>query len=686
MLDLLLTALHETALVYYEGAFYVLIGFAFAGLLHEFLPRQALVRHLGSDSRGSVARAALFGAPLPLCSCGVLPAAAALRRQGASRSATLSFLISTPETGVDSIALTYGLLGPVMAVIRPVVAIVTALVAGSMRLGSGDGAGAATEEDCCGPPAAEPQSTPAPKPTTAPAPLAERCRRAATYGFSTMLDDIAFWLVVGFALTGLFTACLPDDFFSRVLGWESGWIPILAMLVAGTPLYVCASASTPVAAALLAKGLSPGAALVFLLVGPATNLTSVSVVAKILGGDAVRAYLGSIVLVALAAGLALDALGGDFLRLAPIGPGHDGIAWMVVKSAAALALVVLLAFSYKRTRFRSGVADLMKQGAALAASARRARDAHWRRPAILVPAAALAVGLMVPRITLVVMPGHQGIITRLGTIHRSDLGPGLYAHWPPPWGSGRTIDCQALRQIFTGTREQGDQRVVDRGGAYTLTGDENVLDLRAVVSYRVSDVARFALHTEDPDQLVEALAHQVLTQIAAAKPIDSFLTEGRRAAEEEFEARLSRQLANAPIGCELVDAHLAHVHAPRAVHQAFRDVASALEDRERAILEARAKAIATTRRAAGEASTLTARAQAETAGTVAAAAARATAFTKLALVHQAAPAATQTRLYLETMDNALARPDKVIQGKRTHPGEIELWLAMPPELPDPIDP
>src|SRR5512139_611854 len=138
MLDFLFSVASEIATVFYEGSFYILIGFVIAGLLAEFVPDRLVARHLGGENFRSVAIAALFGAPLPLCSCSVLPAAAGLRRQGASRSATMSFLISTPETGVDSIALTYGLLGPVMAVVRPVVAVITAIVAGMISIGIRD--------------------------------------------------------------------------------------------------------------------------------------------------------------------------------------------------------------------------------------------------------------------------------------------------------------------------------------------------------------------------------------------------------------------------------------------------------------------------------------------------------------------------------------------------------------------
>ncbi|MDE5959958.1 MAG: permease, partial [Muribaculaceae bacterium] len=110
-----------------EMAPYLLLGFLFAGMLHAFLPASFYNRHLGRPGFWSVAKAAMFGVPLPLCSCGVIPTAMSMRRQGASRAATVSFLISTPQTGVDSILATGSLLGWPLALIRPIAAFATAL-------------------------------------------------------------------------------------------------------------------------------------------------------------------------------------------------------------------------------------------------------------------------------------------------------------------------------------------------------------------------------------------------------------------------------------------------------------------------------------------------------------------------------------------------------------------------------
>lgn len=364
----------ETVGVFYEASVYLFIGFFVAGLLHIYLPANVVARHLGRNNVRSVGMAALFGAPIPLCSCGVLPVAASLQGQGAGRAPLVSFLISTPETGPDSVALTYGLMSPVMAVVRPVAAVATALIAGIASMGvkeapdppasasalQGGECGAAAVDECgtaaqdkCGTAALEEwcDETCAPG---GPAPsTARRLRHTLEYGFGSVLNDIALPLSAGMLLTGIVAGLLPDDFFNGVLGWGSGIVPMLVMLVVGLPLYLCASASTPVTAGLMAKGLSPGAALVFLLVGPATNLATMAVVRQLLGRRHLGVYLGVIALVSLALGLLVDATLADVIQVAPFsGLVQDSGATFALKALSAAALALLLVWSFVRRRFR----------------------------------------------------------------------------------------------------------------------------------------------------------------------------------------------------------------------------------------------------------------------------------------------------------------------------------------------
>ena len=267
-------------------------GFLGAGLLKAFLPEEAVARHLGKSSTGAVLKASLFGIPLPLCSCGVIPAAVGLRKQGASKGASAAFLVSTPESGVDSIAVTWALLDPVMTVARPLAAFVTATVTGLLinrlpeetapvapEVAPAGGCGCAGGS-CAG------------SATPAQPPLGRRLRNGLAYAFGELLGDIGRWLLLGILVAGVLAWWLPDDFFARQLGGE--FSSLLIMLVVGIPLYICASASTPVAAAMVLKGLSPGAALVFLLAGPATNAATITVVTRFWGRRATVAYLAAI--------------------------------------------------------------------------------------------------------------------------------------------------------------------------------------------------------------------------------------------------------------------------------------------------------------------------------------------------------------------------------------------------------
>jgi uncharacterized membrane protein YraQ (UPF0718 family) len=288
--------LHNLMAIYLDAAFWLVIGLLFAGLLKAWMPADLLQRQLGQGRLAPTLKAALIGAPLPLCSCGVLPAALGLRRAGASNSATVSFMIATPETGPDSIALSYALLGPIMAVARPLAALFSAITTGLLTslipeaspLPSTLPVAVATG-NCCSKPANQQQ------------PLLSSLH----YAFVDMLDDILLWLAAGLILAALVMTFIPPTALAEV---GSGPLTMLLMLVVGIPMYICATASTPLAAAMLAAGLSPGAVLVFLLAGPATNLATMGVIGKEMGRQVLLAYLLGIAASSLLMGVALDVL------------------------------------------------------------------------------------------------------------------------------------------------------------------------------------------------------------------------------------------------------------------------------------------------------------------------------------------------------------------------------------------
>lgn len=313
---------------------YLLFGFFIAGVLSVVVRPAFVERHLGGHGIGSVVKASLFGVPLPLCSCGVIPVAASLRRHGAGAGATTSFLISTPQTGVDSIMVTLSLLGPVFAVFRPLVSFASGLIGGSLVAYAGGGGsgmepgGAACRDGRCG---------------------TDHERGSfldiVRYGFVTLPRDISRALIAGVLIAGVISAAVPDDFFAGLLG--GGVLSMLVMMAVGIPVYVCATASVPVAAALIAKGVSPGAALVFLMTGPATNAATITTVWKIMGRRVALVYLATVAACAIGAGLILD---GIFFRA-----GIEVVTEMptmlpsAVKTASAVALVAVLIATFVKS-------------------------------------------------------------------------------------------------------------------------------------------------------------------------------------------------------------------------------------------------------------------------------------------------------------------------------------------------
>ncbi len=291
----------ETIQIFNEAAIFVLFGLLIAGLLHVFYPREKVVQALGKRGIGSILKAALLGIPLPLCSCGVTPMALSLRKHGASRGATISFLISTPETGVDSLAVSYALLGPIMTIFRPISALLTAMTAGIAEdtLNDKDEVANTTPQTCnvCG------HSDEGHDHNHS---HGTNFKRAMEYAFVDMMEDISKWFVIGIILAGIISAVVPHRFFENYLG--SGMLSMLVMLSIGIPMYICASASTPIAAALILKGLSPGAALVFLLTGPATNMASILLLGKSLGRRSIAIYLISIASMSIIMGLILNQI------------------------------------------------------------------------------------------------------------------------------------------------------------------------------------------------------------------------------------------------------------------------------------------------------------------------------------------------------------------------------------------
>lgn len=385
----------------------LLLGLFLAGLIHVLISRAAILKWLRRDSLQSVATAAAVGVPMPLCSCSVVPVVAEMRRKGASRSSCMSFLITAPETGADSILVTHAFFGFVAAVVRPVISFVTAVVTGVCSIflirdekdgkaASGDSAGARgsagtcdSDDDCCHTPLIPGQNDCYVAPAqimaslrralakvAGPKPAPRRAEAAAVaetapptpefktiakhvlrYGFVEVADDILFALLVGVALGGLLYLAIPSDLMAHEY---ARWLAYPVMVLVSVPLYICASASTPIAAALVAKGFSPGAALIFLMTGPATNTGTIAVVVSQFGTRFASIYVGVVVAVTVIFGIAIDVLllwGG--WSLAVNLDASDSHALAILQWGGALGLFALMVWRFRAGAFKSGYQELL---------------------------------------------------------------------------------------------------------------------------------------------------------------------------------------------------------------------------------------------------------------------------------------------------------------------------------------
>ena len=293
---------------------FLLLGFLLAGLMHAFIPGQIYSRYLAKPTFSSVLYSALFGIPLPLCSCGVIPTAMSLRKEGASKGAVSSFLIATPQTGVDSIIATYSLMGLPFAIARPIIAFVTALFGGQMvNMADKDPSPALPREG------EESQHN---KPVEAHCECGcghnhehsheheqsfiGKIKEALSYAFLEMMEDIGKWLMIGLIVAGLITVLVPDSFFEVFK--DNSLASMLLVLAFAIPMYLCATGSIPIAVALMLKGLTPGSALVLLMAGPACNMASILVINKVMGRKTLITYLASIIAGAVGFGLVIDHL------------------------------------------------------------------------------------------------------------------------------------------------------------------------------------------------------------------------------------------------------------------------------------------------------------------------------------------------------------------------------------------
>ena len=314
---------------------YLMLGFFFAGLLHVFFPKQKISKFMGGNNTKAAINASLLGIPLPLCSCGVIPTGVSFYKHGASKGSTISFMTSTPQTGIDSILVTYSLLGLPFAFIRPAVALVTGIFSGIFTNFLN------REKIVENKPIKKLEKEKKTK-------LPDKIKEMFSYAFGEFLQDISNWLVLGLILAAIISVFVPDEFFSSYHG--NDFLGKIIILVAAVPLYVCATASVPIAAVLILKGISPGAALVFLMAGPATNAATITLIANTLGKRPLVAYLLTIISGALVFGTIIDNfLPASWFYLAADSSSavheHEMLPqWIKVSSTIILGGLILLGY------------------------------------------------------------------------------------------------------------------------------------------------------------------------------------------------------------------------------------------------------------------------------------------------------------------------------------------------------
>ncbi len=339
-----------------EAAPWLLLGLVLAGAIRALIPQALMQRWLGGSGLWPVTKAALVGAPIPICSCGVVPAAISLRKSGASTGSTLSFLIATPETGVDSVALTYALMGPFMAVVRPVASVLSAIGVGATsalaerrdaspreQLPAISACCCQTKERCADDP-------------DGPKHPGETLASGLRYAFSDLYDEIVPWLALGLLAAGIVLTFVSPDMLGEM---GSGLPAKIVMFLVGIPMYICASASTPLAASLLLAGVSPGTVLVFLLAGPATNLGTIGIIRREFGNRVLTSYLVGLAAFTIIAGSITDLLASGFAIdiAAQLQEGqHLFPVWL---QASAMAFLVVFAIP----RLRAPLFDLASRTA-----------------------------------------------------------------------------------------------------------------------------------------------------------------------------------------------------------------------------------------------------------------------------------------------------------------------------------
>jgi len=724
----------------------LLLGLFLAGLIHVFISREAILKWLHRDSLESVTYGAAIGVPMPLCSCSVVPVVAEMRRKGASRSSCMSFLITAPETGADSILVTNAFFGPLAAIVRPFISFITGVVAGIFCIGMirgddkvetvkddhdhhhhdhhhdhdhcGHDHGHKTlfhdNEDCYISPSTfrglfkgwlsrlnmgiqharymtwikpefyrEMLALPKPdvvrdaKDIHGPGDLnfTMVAKHILHYGFVEVADDILFALLVGVLLGGLLYLAIPSDLMSNEY---ARWLSYPVMVLVGVPLYICASASTPIAAALVAKGFSPGAALIFLMTGPATNTGTIAIVAKQFGTRFSVVYVGTVIAVTVVLGILVDLLMIAFgLSLAVNLDASDSPVLATLQWAGAFGLFALMAWRFRAGAFRTGYQDLFSNLTPVFVPFKRWWLAATRNSPIyglLNPRSFVGTSVWLAVIAafllsgfMVVRPGEVGYGRLFGKVVWQDLQPGL--HYLAPWPVAQA-DRWPVRAVKTVTSAETDEY---------LTGDLNLISISMNLQYRVTNPYVYHYRLRNPEQVIGDNIRKELRTFVASRKLDELLNVERATLQEHI---LEVFWNGIDTGDEVVlsaitpvKASLQLVSPANDAMPAFREVSSSQDDRERIIVNAQRLTVSLIPQAHGNAKYEIDQAAGEAERKKVMSIAESNAIRRVADAVREASLVLQTMLWREKLESALAGRSKIIVPEDDMLNKVALWRS-----------
>lgn len=700
---------------------FLLLGLFAAGLVHALAHRFESLRRSIPRGLKAIGFGIIAGFPLPVCSCGIVPIALALKRRHAHPETVASFLVSTPETGFDAVGLTAALLGLPFAFFRVLAGVTAALFAGILVIATEawpanpqDHHGEVEDHDLAEghappewwhrltgrvrritnewfghPPAAAEPDAPAQQPPSIRKRFRGTIFEAMRVGFVETLDEIAWMLLFGFALSALILAFLPDDFAARIPGGIAG--QTLFGLAISLPLYVCASGSIPLAAALMIKGLSPVAVMVIFLVGPLTNPAMLLMVSRSFG----RRFVAALILAGLLAAIMFGGIVAAVLKVPAgqppleIGQAASVGGWDILFTIIFLPIFVL---SLARSGFRRGANDIRQAvtsifPADLRAAARdgarrlslRRRELGWIGLGVLTAAWFASGFAAIPE-------GSAGFAEVFGKAGDRPLPPGLHWTLPRPFGRMRVVDVGALidvsvgfrpeanasadAAVFTSAPDSGWHSIYTSSGSRPeestyVTGDLNLVESKAGIHLLISDPRAFAYQGGDPIETVRSLYQASLRELLASRSIDDTLTSARASIERSALLDLQRRMVAARVPLHAVSVNLLDLHPPDASVHAFRDISSAIEDRETRIHQARGRADAALPSARGTSAVIMAAAESDRRENVARAAGVSTAFVVQADVAKRSGAAVRSMLRWDALNRLFAGKRLVLMPHRT---------------------